>query len=153
MGPVVVGIDGSDESAAALRVALAEARLRGLPVVAVHVWHVPALEYLSGYPPLAGEVARLEHEARWLLAESVGDAPVEQVLVERDAVGRALVDEAAERRAELLVVGCRGLGRMRGLVGSVSRFCSTHAGCPVLVVHAPAADAEAGVAAGPRVRA
>lgn len=138
MGPVVVGIDGSDASAAALRAALAEAALREAPVVAVHVWHVPVGEYVSGFPPPPAEVAQLAERARRLLAAAVGDAPVEGVLLERDAVGPALVAEAGMRGAGLLVVGCRGLGAVRGLVlGSVSRYCTTHAACPVLVVHAP----------------
>jgi nucleotide-binding universal stress UspA family protein len=64
------------------------------------------------------------------------DVRVEQVLVEADAAGPALVAEAAAREAQLLVVGSRGHGAARALVeGSVSRYCSTHARCPVLVVH------------------
>lgn len=143
MRPVVVGIDGSDAAAPALRAAIDEARLHGAPVVAVHVWHVPVGEYLAGFAPPPDEPALRAECARQLLAAAVGDEEVEQVLVESDAPGPALVAAAAARDAQLLVVGARGLGAFRGLVeGSVSRYCSTHARCPVLVVHRPAPPAE-----------
>lgn len=142
MGPVVVGIDGSEAAAEALRVAVEEARLRDTSVAAVHVWHAPVGEYLSGFPPDPDELERLAAAARALLARAVAGADVEAVLLERDGVGAALVDEAARREASLLVVGSRGLGPVRGLLaGSVGLYCTTHAHCPVLVVHLPAVRA------------
>jgi nucleotide-binding universal stress UspA family protein len=142
MGPVVVGIDGSEAAAEALRVAVEEARLHEARVVAVHVWHVPVGEYLSGFPPPVEELERLARRARRVLAAAVRDVDAEQVLVEADSAGPALVEEAAARDASLLVVGSRGHGAARSLVeGSVSRYCGTHAGCPVLVVHPHAVPA------------
>ena len=141
MGPVVVGIDGSDAAAEALRVAIAEARLRGTSVVAVHVWQLPVGDFLAGFAPPQAEIDELEASAGALLARTVSGADhagvaVEPLLRESQAAGETLVAEAAARGAELLVVGSRGLGGLKGLLlGSVSAFCSRHAGCPVLVVH------------------
>lgn len=141
MGPVVVGIDGSEAAADALLAAIGEARLRGTSVVAVHVWDVPVGDFLDGYAPTGDAIAACAESARELVENAVaGIEGVETVLRESHAVGETLVEEAAERDAALLVVGSRGLGAVRGLVlGSVSGYCSRHARCPVLVVHhAPA---------------
>jgi nucleotide-binding universal stress UspA family protein len=52
----------------------------------------------------------------------------------------ALLD--ASRSADLLVVGSRGLGGFRSLLGSVSQQCAHHALCPVVVVHSPVRPAD-----------
>jgi nucleotide-binding universal stress UspA family protein len=115
---IVVGIDGSEASTEALRLALREARLRGAAVRAVHVWH--------------GD----EESARRLLEDAVAGAPVEPVLVESASPAAALA-EAAEGAA-LLVLGTRGRGGLHELLdGSISFDCRKHAACPVMVVTAP----------------
>ena len=64
-----------------------------------------------------------------------GDVTVEQVLRRCESPADALVAEADETGAGLLVVGSRGLGGVRELLlGSVSHACCRHAHCPVLVV-------------------
>lgn len=148
-GSIVVGVDGSAASSAALRWAAEEARLRSAPLVAVHAWSfVPAQPI--GDPGLlavpAGDIAgQLEAEnaaAREVLAEAVAGAladdsglEVEQRLVEGDP-GDALV--AASEFAELVVVGSHGRSGLRAaLLGSVSRHVTTHAACPAVVVKAP----------------
>jgi nucleotide-binding universal stress UspA family protein len=153
-GSIVVGVDGSDASHAALRWAAEEARLRFSPLVAVHAWSfVPAQPI--GDPGLlavpAGDIAgQLEAEsaaAREVLgeavAQSLGDDPgleVEQRLVEGDPA-EALV--AASESAELVVVGSHGRSGLRAaLLGSVSRHVATHAACPIVVVKAPSADGD-----------
>lgn len=151
-GSIVVGVDGSDASGAALRWAAEEARLRSAPLVAVHAWSfVPAQPI--GDPGVlvvpAGDIAgQLDAEsaaARAVLMEAaavaLGDDPgleVEQRLVEGDP-GDALV--TASESAELVVVGSHGRSGLRAaLLGSVSRHVTSHAACPVVVVKAPAAD-------------
>jgi nucleotide-binding universal stress UspA family protein len=47
-----------------------------------------------------------------------------------------LVD--ASEHADLLVIGPRGLGGLRGMVlGSTGHHCAAHARCPVVIVHPP----------------
>ena len=140
MAAVVVGVDGTEASHAALRLAVHEARLRGLEVRAVHVWHVPVSLYLAGSAPTEDECAAYEAEARAVLdaaiAELGADAEgvsVTPVLCEAPATAAPLVREA--EMAELLVLGSRGVGPVRELLGtSVSHTCVHRAACPVLVV-------------------
>jgi nucleotide-binding universal stress UspA family protein len=138
---IVVGIDGSNGSSAALRWAIAEARLRSVPVRAVHAWSYsqPLVPSLVGYPYSAGPVGnaiddRWQAEQRLERAASeVGeDHEVERVLVEGSAA-QALIDAVGE--IDLLVVGSRGHGGFTNLLlGSVSQQCAQHAPCPVVIV-------------------
>ncbi len=145
---IVVGVDGSDASAAALRWAAEEARLRFTPLVALYAWSfIPPqpigdpgmLAVPSG--DLAGLLEAESGAARAALTEAVADAlgdepglEVEQKLVEGDA-GDALVAESAS--AELVVVGSHTRSGLKAaLLGSVSRHVASHAACPVVVVKA-----------------
>lgn len=140
-GPrVVVGVDGSDASKAALVWALEEARLRGATVHVVHAWQYP-FEMAAGtyaVPAPAGEMRLWAEEVLddALAAAEVGsDAPVVRQTENGPAV--TVLMEAA-RGAELLVIGTRGHNRLTGLfLGSVSQYLAVHAPCPVLVVHGP----------------
>ena len=138
---IVVGVDGSEESRAALRFAVEEARLRSADVHVVHAWwFVPELEPRTA--PLGGGLA---DASRWeakrfieeFVASTLGDArggvEVTAFPVQGATAAAALL-EAAEG-AELLVVGSRGLGGFTGLLlGSVGQQCVHHAGCPVVIV-------------------
>jgi len=138
MSRIVVGIDGSDNARAALQWAVAEARLRGATVRAVHAWHV---QYASGYPFAAVpfEPELFERTARELLDAEVDlidtsglAQPIEAVLVEGSPAS-ALLAESED--ADLLVVGARGHGGFVGLLlGSVSNQVAQHARCPVVIV-------------------
>jgi nucleotide-binding universal stress UspA family protein len=149
-GRIVVGVDGSEASNKALSWALAEARLRGDTVVALHAWALPypAPTALPGAllapvePGMAvegGMAEALRKGAEDLLAQAVSRArpagvTIEQRLVEAPAA-TALIEEA--KGAELLVVGSRGHGGFAGLLlGSVSQQCANHAPCPVVIVRA-----------------
>lgn len=140
MSQIVVGVDGSEESKAALRWAIQEARLRGCAVRAVHAWLYPALFAPAPAPPaLAVPVEALREEAEQVLATAVaeaadgaGDAEVQQTVAEGPEAS-VLLDAA--RDADLLVVGSRGRGGFKGLLlGSVSQQCAQHAPCPVVIV-------------------
>ena len=146
--PIVVGIDGSDHSKAALRWAVAEAGLRGAPVRAVHVWQVyPAL--YPGTTITASDFDEIRAQAGSFVEDFVAEVvpehdgvEIEAVALQSESIAPALVDAAAD--AELLVVGSRGLGGFRGLLlGSVSQQCVHHATCPVVVLPRPAIAAEA----------
>jgi nucleotide-binding universal stress UspA family protein len=146
---IVVGVDGSPASQAALRWAAEEAQIRGARLVAVHAWSFlpPAPLAEPGMMPMPGidyagtidaERSAVEAEMDALLAEAFPDGPpvaVERMLLERGA-GDAL--EEAAREADLVVVGSRGRsGLTAALLGSVSKHVLQHAACPVVVVKAP----------------
>lgn len=136
---IVVGVDGSLCSLAAVRVAAAEAANRGRPLRIVHAFVWPALGVAVGPahdgPPETG----LRYHAEQLLTEAATEAHKTAPDV---PVSTALIDGAAtpvllheSRHATLLVLGDRGLGGFSGLIlGSVAVQAVTHAACPVLVV-------------------
>ena len=143
---IVVGVDGSDASRAALRWAADEARLRSTQLVAVHAWSfIPAQPIgdpgMLAMPAgdLAGQLGAENEAARGTLeaavSEALGTEPdieVEQKLVEGDP-GAALVAES--EAAELVVVGSHGRSGLKAaLLGSVSRHVANHAACPVVIV-------------------
>lgn len=133
-GRIVVGVDGSDSSKAALRWAVRQARLTGARVEAVHAWQYPTTAYGWAVTETNVEsVARLRLEE--MIAGAAGpDADVEvQPVVQQGHPAQVLLDAA--RGAELLVVGNRGHGGFAGaLLGSVGQHVVQHAACPVVVV-------------------
>ncbi|WP_165970392.1 universal stress protein [Actinomadura sp. 6K520] len=140
-GRVVVGVDGSPASRAALAAAFAEARLHGLSVHAVVAWESVPVDEL---PPLADEAGmRLAAETRLARMMDALRKSHPGVNVRAEVVSgapREVLMKAADG-ARLLVVGSRGLGGFRGLMlGSVSQALVQHAPCPVAVVHAPDED-------------
>ncbi|MBW0113860.1 universal stress protein [Pseudonocardia abyssalis] len=129
-GPVVVGVDGSPEGAAALAFAFEAASARRVPLIAVHAWHVTVADRVTSPP----EGFQEENLAEWLDVWSARfpDVAVHPVLA-RDRPAHALLEQAAG--AQLVVVGSRGRGTFAGLVlGSVSQALLHHAPCPVAVV-------------------
>jgi nucleotide-binding universal stress UspA family protein len=134
---IVVGIDGSDPSKAALAWAVREAKLTGAELRVVIAWHVPAMAYGSGIamPP----DLELEQATREVLDEAVKDVRGQNpsltvsTSVAKGPAAPALIASAED--ATLLVVGSRGHGAFAGmLLGSVSEYCVSHAPCPVVVV-------------------
>jgi nucleotide-binding universal stress UspA family protein len=139
MNTIVVGVDGSSGSVAALRFAIEEAKTRGAEVRAVNAWHVPGTAYGSGLAPAPVSVSDYEQIGRDALDSALAQvaASVDGVeltpVVRKGQAAEVLVTEAKD--AELLVVGSRGLGGFRGLLlGSVSQQCAHHAPCPLVVV-------------------
>ncbi|MET7967508.1 universal stress protein [Micromonospora sp. NPDC005305] len=134
-GPVVVGADGSPSSVQALGFAVERAAQRDVPVRALRVWEPPAEGRVPpGFDPeeaAATERAAAEADLTpW--RESFPDVPVE-VVANPGSPAALLVEES--RTAQLVVVGSRGRGGLRGmLLGSVSQQLIHHAQCPVAVV-------------------
>lgn len=138
---IVVGIDGSPESLAAVRWAAGEAVLRRRPITLIHVvspiivsWSIEAVlsDYQGWQEDNADNVIKL---ARETLHASVQGSPSPEVLVERRHDGVMTELTEASSAADLVVVGSRGLGQVGGAVlGSVSRTLLHHARCPVIVV-------------------
>ena len=141
---VIAGVSGSLRSLGALRAAAAEARSAGAELLAVLAW-----------APAGGEIAYLRAPCLLLLrlweqaahqrmrdafADAFGGMPgavtVRQMVV-RAPPGPALVD-LADQPDDRLVVGYGGRSRLGYAIhGSVTRYCMTHARCPVLAVPPP----------------
>lgn len=136
---IVVGVDGSPSSLAAVDVAAAQARLRGLPLRVVHAFIWPYFDVPLGPSPSGPPDGGLQHEAERLVAEAVGRARTTAPDVEVDGEivtgGAAAVLLEESRDAATVVLGDRGLGGFSGLlIGSVAVQLAAHAHCPVLVV-------------------
>jgi nucleotide-binding universal stress UspA family protein len=135
LGTIVVGVDGSDSSLSALRWAARQASLTGHELDAVIAWNLPNT---YGWAPLPD--VNWEAEARTALEQAVREAldPAQAATVHqqvREGHPAHVLLEVAQR-ADLLVVGSRGLGGFAGmLLGSISMHVVTHARCPVVVVH------------------
>lgn len=132
---VVVGVDGSAGSVAAIRWAVRYAAEVGARLRAVLAWQTPII---VGRP---AELAGIDYQAaawrtlREALCIGLPDRcllDVDEEVVHGDAT-RVLL--TAARQADLLVVGGSGHGEFTGLLlGSVSLNCVTQAHCPVVVV-------------------
>ncbi|MEU1282725.1 universal stress protein [Kitasatospora sp. NPDC005856] len=134
---IVVGIDGSGPSKAALRWAVDQAVLTGAAVHAVAAWEYPSL--YGWFAPMVDD--GFERTARRTLTAEINEilGPDRAVEVRESLVlGHAaeVLLEAAEG-ADLLVLGSRGRGTFaRTLLGSVSTRCAVHGACPVVIVRA-----------------
>jgi len=138
---IVVGIDGSPASTAALVWAVRQAKTTGRPVLAVSVCRVNAKPPSSAPMPITrpvGEDPFREQHARDLrtAVEAVrrdADGIVIDQLVPTGDPGAVLVELSAD--ADGLVLGGHGY-RKAGLtvIGSVAAYCLRHASCPVTVI-------------------
>ncbi|MGY0490628.1 universal stress protein [Streptomyces sp. WG-D5] len=141
--PVVVGVDASVESGAAVLWAAREAARRDAPLHLVHAWNwsphpSPAEAEVTGQRRRAEELVR--SAAQRAAAENPLTHPTSETL-EGPATTALL---AAAEHAGVLVLGSRGLGALSGLlVGSVAAGVVGRAPCPVVLVRAdtePSAD-------------
>ena len=140
MERLVVGVDGTETSRAALDWAAAEARNRGAELVVVHAWTVPVMTYgtfLVPYAPALDAKQHFEASARAMVDRVVAEADLEGTQVTVSLVeghpGAALVAESSD--AAMVVVGNRGRRPLAELVlGSTTQYVSRHAEVPVVVV-------------------
>lgn len=132
---VVIGVDGSDLSTAAIGFAFRAAARREAGVTAIHAWTAPA----TAHPARLEPVSNVKAHAQRLLTDSLQaarphflDLDIQPKLV-RARASKALVTASAG--ADLVVVGSRGYSGVGGLVrGSVSQSVLQHALCTVAVV-------------------
>ena len=139
---IVVGVDGSPESHAALRFALKDAvrRRTGVRVVSAYVppeyWAVSyGLTTLPTLDDLMQESAQVGRDAIdvAVTADPESCAVPTEVIAVPGPAAKALIEQAAD--ADLLVVGHRGRGGFKSAVlGSVGLHCVLHAMCPVTIV-------------------
>ena len=143
-GRIVVGVDDSEQAAAALRWALAEGALRGATVEVVHSWSPP----LSALPFGATLVIPVDEAAIDSAARASVDELVDAALAEMDQRppevlrtilpgGPATTLVEVSEDADMLVVGSHGRsGLSRLMLGSVAMACVNHAACPVVIIRA-----------------
>lgn len=135
---IVVAVDGSEYSHRALEHARVLADRFGATLHLVHIF--PRTSDLHGYEDFEKFFSKRKGAGQKVLDEArrrLGDITfnVREELRE-DPAAEAIVAVAQDCSAELIVVGTRGLGAIKGLViGSVSRKVLHTAACAVLVVH------------------
>jgi nucleotide-binding universal stress UspA family protein len=137
----IVGIDGSEAALAALRWTVGQGGHRDVQITALGAYHVTAIMAMFtakrgfgvdelGLAATAGHDVDVAIEAA---IESAGAAVPVQPLVLEGQAQHVLVDASVD--ADLVAVGRTGAGDLRHhLLGSVSRYCVTHARAPVVVV-------------------
>jgi nucleotide-binding universal stress UspA family protein len=138
-GRIVVGVDGSPESALALSWAarIARSEYAGIDVVAA--WEFPVNLGWTALPADFSPKQEKRRAAMAALEEAFGrDRPRDlRVITHEGTAADVLIERSAT--ALMIIVGSRGRGPLRGLLlGSVSARVAEQARCPVLVVHAPA---------------
>ena len=134
---ILYATDGSPAALSALRHALDLAQTYGAELILVHVFrHIEEF----GKSPYFSE---MEEDRK-----GVGETVIGQAMAElRDSgvtvhiepcegqPAEAIINVAAVRNCDLIVIGSRGLGTFQGLLlGSVSDRVVRHAPCPVLIV-------------------
>jgi nucleotide-binding universal stress UspA family protein len=137
----IVGIDGSEAAIAALRWTVSQGVDRDVQITAIGAYHVPAIMAMLtakrgfgvdelGLAATAGHDVDLAVESATAGADAA--VPVVRLVIDGQAQ-HVLVDASVD--ADVLAVGRTGAGDLRHhLLGSVSRYCVTHAHAPVVVV-------------------
>jgi len=133
---IVVGVDGSAHSEAALRWSLAEAEVRRGELTAIFAWEVPFLSF-----PGAFDREELEQAGKEFIIKTVSEVvptpavPLITLVAEGDPAASLI---KASEHADLLVLGTRGRSPWAGLLlGSVSQRCAAGAACPVVLIKLP----------------
>lgn len=139
---ILVGVDTSDGSAAALRFAFEAASATGRTLRLVHAWeleglwpgaHLGLARRMGDNLPLDEDRERFLADTVTPLAEAFPHVSVEQVVMEG---GAARILSELSPQASLIVVGSRGRAGFTGLLlGSTSRELAQTSECPVVVVH------------------
>ena len=169
-GAIVVGVDGSLDSTAALAWALRSAQVAGLAVCAVHAWSPdePDDAWVCYGQRVVRERAMTEEAARQRVHTAVAAAaarvaaahlPVSELVLRGDP---STVLTRLSKDGVQLVVGATGSGALPGIagatLGSTTRFVLRHAWCPVTVVPSarlraePPAEAYPALGTVPRAR-
>jgi nucleotide-binding universal stress UspA family protein len=144
---IVVGVDGSASSLAALRWAIHQAEVTDGTVHAIVAWRLPVSMTGYGFAPVAmSDCSDTEQIAKRALDEAVskvvapGGGPPVRSQVVQGFPAQVLLN--ASVGADLLVLGSRGHGGFSGaLLGSVGQHCVRHAPCPVVIIRGDLAHA------------
>ncbi|CAG4926026.1 universal stress protein [Acidithrix sp. C25] len=132
---VVVGVDGSPSSKAALEFAAEEAKLRHAVLEIVHIWGLPTMAYggyVSQLDDFEKDGVKFLDEITTKAKESYPDITIEST-IRQGPPAVALIERG--NNADLVVVGSRGHGGFTGLMlGSVSQQLAHHANFPLVIV-------------------
>ena len=139
---VLVAVDGSENSRKAAAFGRELARDVGGKLTLLYVLEPPPV-VVVGFPEVYGMTNRQPTEeeldaVRKMLDEAADGMPADRVekVIEYGVAAQTILDQCEARKADLLVIGARGLGPMgRWLLGSVSDRVVHHSKCPVTVVH------------------
>lgn len=139
---IVVGSDGSPRSQQALGAAIELARLHA---ATLHV--VQAFRSALQAAALAGDAmvdmaattdaeiqAQIEQELRALVAGIQSDGLVVRTYASAQPAANAILSVAAQQRADLIVVGNKGMHGARRVLGSVPNTIAHQATCAVMIV-------------------
>jgi nucleotide-binding universal stress UspA family protein len=135
---ILLAVDGSEHALHAARTAADLARTMKPSEFRIVVSYDTIPMYL-GEPNMQYAIDGRKSDAEEILNEAVkavGSIPIDihTELIEGDAA-EAIIDVAATRKSDIIVMGSRGLGRLAGLLlGSTSQKVVAHAPCPVLIV-------------------
>ena len=132
---VVVGVDGSASGLRAVAWAAPRASEMGAVLQILVAWlpptpMIPVL--VDGHRDGLARAHDYAQRAEQVASEVAPELAIETEVIELPPI-QALM--GASKTADLLVVGRRGLGGLRGLLlGSVSQHCAQHAHCPVVII-------------------
>lgn len=141
---IIVPTDGSVNSKRALEHAIVLASSLGASITLVYVANiVSVISDFDQIPNASGYVTEqvaldMEEEGKGVLDDFAKEVPEGidvKTVFEVGSPGPAVLSVAKKYKADLIVMGSRGLGPLKGLfMGSVSSYVVTHSGCPVLIV-------------------
>jgi nucleotide-binding universal stress UspA family protein len=139
---ILVPVDGSSHALRALSHAATLARYLAAEISILYVsvlsQQVPLYDQVKGtkIPPNASTDPA--NYAKTILAEASKQVPADIYVQTHNELGEprtAITDFATQNGYDIIVIGCRGLGAISGLLlGSVSTYVLHHAPCPVLVI-------------------
>ena len=135
---ILLGVDGSEHALHATKTAGDLARNMKSQTLRIVIAFDPVPPYL-GEPNMQAAISARMKEAETILENAlkvVGEIPGEvHTEILEGPPAEAILDVAKTRKSDLIVMGSRGLGRLRGmLLGSQSQKVVQHASCPVLIV-------------------
>lgn len=135
VGPVVVGVDGSDTAELALRRAAMVAKALEAELHVVAVVTDTVVEPDEGGFVMAIDMGdQLVESAAELVRTATPEITVHKAALPGLKAGEALVRYAETNKAQMIVIGNRGMQGMRRLLGSVPNDVAHSAHCDVLVV-------------------
>ena len=139
-----MAVDGSEHAALALAEAIALAQRDHATITLLSVAPQVRTTFAPGYVTVASLQTEVDKEIQDILRAAAAAVPDDVSVNEvfrRGRAGPEIVAQIREGDYDAALLGSRGLGRMAGLVGSVSQHVLHHADIAVLVAHAPSEDA------------